>query len=172
MRLLKVLNINKSKVQKLIFPNHWSVALTLSSYFSLLLELPYQHPYLNNIQCKMCRPCSGCYFWGKYKYQACFHFVTMPSQHSEPPFCNYSNQLFKTIYKGLNIRGEGHRQRILPSSLCSREIWLFSWQRLNMHPKHVLCLGKKRGKEITKYFWAMCIDGNFALCICRGGSDS
>jgi len=39
-----------------------------------------------------------------------FHFVTMPAQHSMIPFCYFSNQLFKTIYKVLNIDREGHRK--------------------------------------------------------------
>lgn len=95
----------------------------------------------------------------------------MPTQHSVTSFCNYSNQLFNTLYKTLNTRGEGHRQSILPRSLCSREIQLLAKNKYTS--KACLMFGGEKEEKITEVtVFELCALMGIFLYVSREGSDS
>lgn len=96
----------------------------------------------------------------------------MPTQRSVTPFCNYSNQLFNTLYKTLNIRGEGHRQSILLRSLCSREIQLFLAKNKYAFKAYLMFGGEKEEKVTEVTVFELCALMGIFLYVSREGSDS
>lgn len=120
LNLLKVLNNNKLELQKQRFANRWLVALI--RYFDpIFVSCQNLHTsiYILKIYAIKCVGYAVT-IGGNANTRLFFHFVTMWTQHSMISLCYFSNQLFKTIHKVLNIMREAHRK-----ARCSAKLSLF-----------------------------------------------